>query len=184
MIEVLKFKAIKTVDGEFSLSIENFKSLSTLRAIIGPNGNTPAPRTDKPELTQLAGWFFETDHKEFELFADLDTKNSDWDKRGPFHIYSNVQREGFVLKNERVARLNKHIRFNPLMTPSGFKFYRNVLGLTVNQLATLVETDAQTIRRYEYAKTHSTARNPAPRVTQLMDAYLNGFRPEEWPLTK
>ena len=58
---------------------------------------------------------------------------------------------------------------------------RQSLGLSVAQLAALLDTDAQTVRRMEYAESASTFRKPAPRMVRLITAYLSGYRPDDWP---
>lgn len=67
------------------------------------------------------------------------------------------------------------------MTPHEFGEARRKLGLSCSQLARLLDTDAQTVRRYEMDEDAATARKPAPRVVRLMRAYLAGYRPDDWP---
>lgn len=68
------------------------------------------------------------------------------------------------------------------MTPDEIKTARKRLGLSVAGLACALETDPQTIRRMEYPDTASTARKPAVRMEQLINAYLSGYRPSHWPI--
>lgn len=67
------------------------------------------------------------------------------------------------------------------MTPAEIKEARQRLGLSVAQLAQLLDTDPQTIRRMEQSETAATFRKPAPRMVRLIEAYLAGTRPPDWP---
>ena len=67
------------------------------------------------------------------------------------------------------------------MTPAEIKQARQSLGLSVADLARLLDTDPQTIRRMEQRDDASTFRKPAPRMVRLIDAYLAGYRPTDWP---
>lgn len=70
-----------------------------------------------------------------------------------------------------------------LMTPSDLKQARHTLGLSVADLARLLDTDPQTVRRMEQSADANTFRKPAPRMARLMQAYLSGYRPPDWPTT-
>lgn len=67
------------------------------------------------------------------------------------------------------------------MTPAEIKHSRHTLGLSCEQMGKLLDTDPQTIRRMEQNDKASTFRKPAPRMVRLMQAYLNGYRPADWP---
>lgn len=67
------------------------------------------------------------------------------------------------------------------MTPKEIKEARNALGLTQSQFATVLDTDAVTIRRMEMDPSKKTARRPAVRMVRLIQAYLDGYRPGDWP---
>lgn len=67
------------------------------------------------------------------------------------------------------------------MTPQETKEARHKLGLSVADLARLLDTDAQTVRRMEQRDDASTFRRPAPRMVRLIEAYLAGYRPTDWP---
>ena len=69
------------------------------------------------------------------------------------------------------------------MTPKELKQARQSLGLSSSQLAALLDTDPQTIRRMEQRETATTFRRPAPRMMRLLRAYLDGYRPHDWPIT-
>ena len=68
------------------------------------------------------------------------------------------------------------------MTPAEIKEARQKLGLSSHQLASLLETDPQTIRRMEQSETANTFRKPAPRMVRLIRAYLDGYRAADWPV--
>ena len=69
------------------------------------------------------------------------------------------------------------------MTPKEIKEARRRLGLTTSQMAAMLDiSDAQTIRRMEQSETASTFRTPAPRMVRLIRAYLDGYRPADWPI--
>lgn len=67
------------------------------------------------------------------------------------------------------------------MKPQDIKQARHTLGLSVAQLAALIETDPQTVRRMEQREDASTFRRPAARMARLIRAYLDGYRPDDWP---
>ena len=68
------------------------------------------------------------------------------------------------------------------MTPSELKSARKSLGLTTAQPGAMLDTDAQTIRRMEQRGDANTFRSPAPRMLRLLRAYLDGYRPADWPV--
>jgi DNA-binding transcriptional regulator YiaG len=67
------------------------------------------------------------------------------------------------------------------MTPQQLKEARRKLGLSVSQMGTMLDTAASTIRKMETDASRSTHRKPAPRMQRLIDAYLSGYRPDDWP---
>lgn len=67
------------------------------------------------------------------------------------------------------------------MTPDQIKEARQSLGLSVADLAAVIETDPQTVRRMEMDPDANTARRPAARMVRLIRAYLAGYRPDDWP---
>ena len=58
---------------------------------------------------------------------------------------------------------------------------RKDLGLTQAQLGKMLECDQSTVKRMEYPSDRSTAKRPARRMMRLLDAYLAGYRPPDWP---
>ena len=69
------------------------------------------------------------------------------------------------------------------LTPAEIKQAQQSLGLSVADLARLLDTDAQTIRRMEQRDDASTFRRPAPRMARLIEAYLAGYRHPIYPST-
>lgn len=67
------------------------------------------------------------------------------------------------------------------MTPAELKQDRQLLGLSVADLARLLDTDSQTVRRMEQSEDAKTFRRPAPRMVRLIAAYVSGYRPDDWP---
>ena len=67
------------------------------------------------------------------------------------------------------------------MTPADIKQARHAMGLSVADLARLLDTAPQTVRRMEQSETASTFRRPAPRMVRLVQAYMMGYRPPDWP---
>jgi DNA-binding transcriptional regulator YiaG len=67
------------------------------------------------------------------------------------------------------------------MTPSSVKASRRFLKLSVSQFASMLDTDASTIRKMELSEGSSQYRRPAPRMIRLIVAYINGYRPQDWP---
>lgn len=62
-----------------------------------------------------------------------------------------------------------------------FKEARKALGLTQAQAAQMMEVDASVIRRMEAPVGRASRREPAVRMVRLMNAYLDGWRPSDWP---
>lgn len=67
------------------------------------------------------------------------------------------------------------------MTPQDIKRLRDTLGLSAADLADMLETDENTIRRMEMRRDAKHARLPARRMARLMQAYADGWRPHDWP---
>jgi len=67
------------------------------------------------------------------------------------------------------------------MTPDQIKKARQELGLKQRELAVILDTDPHTVRRLEMTEDKATARKPAPRMVRLIQAYLDGYRPSDWP---
>lgn len=67
------------------------------------------------------------------------------------------------------------------LSPEQIRDARLALKLTQAQLGALLDTDGQTIRRMEGDPSHSTFRKPAVRMVRLIEAYLAGYRPADFP---
>lgn len=67
------------------------------------------------------------------------------------------------------------------MTPQEFKEARQKLGLTQSQLAQILDTAPQTIRKWEMSQDRSTARSVNPVAARVMEWMLEGFRPPGFP---
>lgn len=70
------------------------------------------------------------------------------------------------------------------MQPDQIRAARLALNLTQSQLGAMLDTDGQTIRRMELDPSASTSRKPAVRMVRLIRAYLDGYRPADWPVTE
>ena len=62
------------------------------------------------------------------------------------------------------------------MTPAQFKEARHTLGLSVNQLAAILNTEPRSVRRWE-----DGTRTPNPVASRVLQWMLDGYRPPEWP---
>ena len=58
---------------------------------------------------------------------------------------------------------------------------RKDLGLTQAQMGAMLECDGETVKKMEYPLNRKTYRRPARRMMRLLDAYLAGYRPPDWP---
>lgn len=67
------------------------------------------------------------------------------------------------------------------MTPEELNDARHELGLSQREMADMLDTDKQTVRRMEMDPNAQTAREPAPRMVRLIKAYIAGYRPDDWP---
>lgn len=62
------------------------------------------------------------------------------------------------------------------MTPADFRQARKSLGLTQGQLAKLMGLAHRTVQKWE-----GSERKIDPAAVRLLRAYLDGYRPEDWP---
>lgn len=62
------------------------------------------------------------------------------------------------------------------MTPTAFKQARHTLGLSVSQLAHILDTEPRSVRRWE-----DGSRDPNPVACRVVAWMLDGYRPPEWP---
>jgi DNA-binding transcriptional regulator YiaG len=66
-------------------------------------------------------------------------------------------------------------------TPEGFRETREDLGLSVAQVARLLQTNERTVKRWESEVGTAEDRLVHPTAALVMDWFLGGFRPPEWP---
>lgn len=67
------------------------------------------------------------------------------------------------------------------MTPAELRITREMLGLSRKQAAEVLETTIFQIQKLERPADRDS-HIPAPRrYTQLLEAYMAGFRPDNWP---
>ena len=68
------------------------------------------------------------------------------------------------------------------MTPQQFKEARRSLGLTVRQLAHVLNTSERTVRKWEFDGEGEGGRPPNPVACRVLSWLTDhGFRPPEWP---
>lgn len=70
------------------------------------------------------------------------------------------------------------------MDAEAFKHARRRLGLTQSELARILDTAPQTIRKWEAHDGASTARPPNPIACRVVEWMLAGWRPPQWPQGK
>ena len=63
------------------------------------------------------------------------------------------------------------------MTPAEFRQARQTLGLDQTQAAALLGYSSQA----RISEVERGIRNPGESVTRLLRAYLDGYRPNDWP---
>lgn len=68
-----------------------------------------------------------------------------------------------------------------LWPPDEIKAARERLGLTLTEMAAMLDTDAKSLRCMEMDPAVKMARTPPPRLVRLLEAYLDGYRPADWP---
>lgn len=67
------------------------------------------------------------------------------------------------------------------MTNEELRSARERLGLTPAETATMMEVDTSSVHKWERDPTLASARPAPARVVRLMNAYLSGYRPDDWP---
>lgn len=67
------------------------------------------------------------------------------------------------------------------MTPAELKAARLTLGLTRHGMALMLDTDETTVKRWETDLSLKSHRPAPARAERLIQAYLDGWRPEDWP---
>lgn len=74
----------------------------------------------------------------------------------------------------------------PRMTPADFKEAQHQLGLSDRQFAAVLGlADEQNVRRYKIEdRQASSFREVPPWIARLVRAYLDGYRPKDWPIKR
>lgn len=67
------------------------------------------------------------------------------------------------------------------MTHDEFKRARRRLGLSVREAARVLGCSELQVRRMEMAPETKTHRAVSPTTARLMQAFLAGYRPPDWP---
>jgi hypothetical protein len=67
------------------------------------------------------------------------------------------------------------------MTPAELRITRELLGLSRKQAAEVLETTVFQIQKMERPEDRDSHIKPPRRYVQLLEAYLSGFRPSNWP---
>lgn len=67
------------------------------------------------------------------------------------------------------------------MQPEEIKAARRKLNLSVAQAAILLGCEDQFIRRLETPMRYTMHRKISPTMERLLQAYLDGYRPRDWP---
>lgn len=67
------------------------------------------------------------------------------------------------------------------MTPDEFKEARRKLGLSVSQIADMLGVSHQHARRWTADPGAGSYRPINETVERLLQAYLDGYRPKDWP---
>jgi DNA-binding transcriptional regulator YiaG len=62
-----------------------------------------------------------------------------------------------------------------------FKQHRQALGLSVSQAAIVLGVGELQVRRMELAPQNTSARPVNGTMARLIQAYLDGYRPQDWP---
>lgn len=67
------------------------------------------------------------------------------------------------------------------MTPDEFNEARRQLGLTVTEMADMLGVSHQHVRRFSIAPDKDSHRPVNSTTERLINAYLDGYRPADWP---
>ena len=67
------------------------------------------------------------------------------------------------------------------MTPKQFKEARHKLGLSVSEMAKALGVGEVQVRRMQVAVGMESHRAVMPTTEKLIRAYLDGYRPADWP---
>jgi len=67
------------------------------------------------------------------------------------------------------------------MTPAELRITREMLGLSRLFAAEVLETTIYQIQKLERPEDRDSHIKPPRRYAQLLEAYMAGFRPDNWP---
>lgn len=67
------------------------------------------------------------------------------------------------------------------MKPHEFKEARRKLGLSLDQMADMLGLQANHVRRLEFPEDSNQRRPVMEQTRRLLHAYLDGYRPPDWP---
>ena len=67
------------------------------------------------------------------------------------------------------------------MQPDEFKGARERLGLSLSQMADMLGLSVEQVRRMEFPEGASQRRPVMDQTRRLLQAYLDGYRPPDWP---
>ncbi|WP_333846924.1 hypothetical protein [Phaeobacter italicus] len=68
------------------------------------------------------------------------------------------------------------------MTPEQIEQARVKLGLTVEQLGTMLDIETKrTMQKHLTSPECVSYKPPSARMVRLINAYLSGYRPDDWP---
>ncbi len=67
------------------------------------------------------------------------------------------------------------------MTPSHIVTARRLLDLSQSQFAAMLDCDVTNIQKIERDADLKSSRPAPPRMVRLINAYLSGYRPQDWP---
>lgn len=68
------------------------------------------------------------------------------------------------------------------MSPAEFKSIRQSLGLSVDQIAELLDVRPDYVRHMELPQSKRSSVPVPGKTARLMRAYADGHRPKEWPI--
>jgi Predicted transcriptional regulator len=68
------------------------------------------------------------------------------------------------------------------VTPAEFRAARLSLGLSVAEMAAALGVRSDAVRRMEMTSGKPTSRAVTPTMERLLQAFLAGYRPENWPI--
>lgn len=80
------------------------------------------------------------------------------------------------------TRYHPDIMAESSMTPDEFKEARERLGLSLSEMADMLGLSVEQVRRMEFSETANQRRPVMEQTRRLLEAYLSGYRPTDWPV--